>query len=35
MADPVVRIQSEDFNVADEIRKLTAGRKDIGAVVFS
>ena len=33
MADPVVRIQSEDFNVADEIRKLTAGRKDIGAVV--
>jgi molybdopterin synthase catalytic subunit len=33
MADPVVRIQSEDFNVADEILKLTAGRKDIGAVV--
>ncbi len=33
MADPVVRIQSEDFNVADEIRKLTVGRKDIGAVV--
>ena len=33
MADPVVRIQSEDFDVADEIRQLTAGRKDIGAVV--
>ncbi len=33
MADPVVRVQSEDFDVADEIRQLTAGRRDIGAVV--
>lgn len=31
--EPVVRIQAEDFDLADEVAKLTAGRGDIGAVV--
>ena len=30
---PTVRIQRDDFDVAAEIAKLTAGRADIGAVV--
>ncbi|ESY67884.1 molybdenum cofactor biosynthesis protein MoaE [Mesorhizobium sp. M0051] len=30
---PVVRIQSQDFDVAAEIARLTQGRADIGAVV--
>lgn len=30
---PLVRIQSDDFDVAAEIAALTAGRTDIGAVV--
>lgn len=30
---PTVRIQSGDFDVAAEIAALTAGRKDVGAVV--
>lgn len=31
--EPVVRIQAGDFDLADEVAKLTAGRGDIGAVV--
>lgn len=31
--EPVVRIQAEDFDLAGEVAKLTAGRGDIGAVV--
>jgi molybdopterin synthase catalytic subunit len=30
---PVVRVQAGDFDIADEIAALTAGRTDIGAVV--
>jgi molybdopterin synthase catalytic subunit len=30
---PTVRIQAEDFDAGAEIARLTAGRKDIGAVV--
>ena len=30
---PEVRIQAQDFDVAAEIAKLTAGRSDVGAVV--
>ena len=30
---PTVRIQAEDFDAGSEIARLTAGRKDIGAVV--
>jgi molybdopterin synthase catalytic subunit len=30
---PLIRIQREDFDVADEIRALTQDRHDIGAVV--
>ena len=30
---PIVRIQHEDFDAAEEVARLTAGRKDIGAVV--
>jgi molybdopterin synthase catalytic subunit len=30
---PTVRVQAEDFDVADEISRLTSGRTDIGAVV--
>lgn len=30
---PVVRIQAEDFDLATEVAKLTAGRTDVGAVV--
>ena len=30
---PVVRIQAQDFDIAAEIARLTAGRADIGAVV--
>jgi molybdopterin synthase catalytic subunit len=30
---PVVRIQREDFDLADELAALSAGRRDIGAVV--
>ena len=30
---PLVRIQSEDFSAEAEIRKITSGRTDIGAVV--
>jgi molybdopterin synthase catalytic subunit len=30
---PTVRIQAEDFDVAAEIARLTAGRADVGAVV--
>lgn len=30
---PVIRIQSEDFDLNAEVAKLTAGRADIGAVV--
>jgi molybdopterin synthase catalytic subunit len=33
MVEPIVRIQAEDFDVAEETRHLTANRKDIGAVV--
>lgn len=29
----VVRVQAEDFDIGTEIKKLTAGRTDIGAVV--
>ena len=29
---PLVRIQSEDFSIEDEIRVLSAGRTDIGAI---
>lgn len=32
-ARPVVRIQREDFDIAAEVARLTAGRSDIGAVV--
>ena len=28
-----IRVQTEDFNIADEIEKLRAGRTDIGAIV--
>jgi molybdopterin synthase catalytic subunit len=28
-----IRLQSEDFDAAEEARRLTAGRTDIGAVV--
>ncbi len=31
--EPVVRIQAEDFDLAAEVARLTAGRGDIGAVV--
>jgi molybdopterin synthase catalytic subunit len=30
---PIVRVQHEDFSVEEEIRLLTAGRRDVGAVV--
>jgi len=30
---PDIRIQAEDFDIQDEINKLTQGRTDIGAVV--
>jgi molybdopterin synthase catalytic subunit len=30
---PTVRIQAEDFDLATEVAKLTAGRTDIGAIV--
>lgn len=30
---PIIRIQSEDFDLATELAKLSAGRRDIGAVV--
>lgn len=30
---PVIRIQSEDFDLNAEVAKLTAGRADIGAIV--
>jgi molybdopterin synthase catalytic subunit len=30
---PTVRIQAEDFDTSAEIARLTAGRKDVGAVV--
>ncbi len=33
MTEPTVRVQAGDFDVAAEISALTAGRKDIGAVV--
>ena len=29
---PLIRIQSEDFSIEDEIRVLSAGRTDIGAI---
>ena len=32
-AEPVVRIQREDFDVAVEIARMTRGRADVGAVV--
>jgi len=32
-AEPVVRIQREDFDVAAEIARMTRGRADVGAVV--
>lgn len=32
-AEPVVRIQAEDFDLASEVAAMTAGRGDIGAVV--
>jgi len=32
-AEPTVRVQAEDFDVAAEIERMTAGRSDIGAVV--
>ncbi len=31
--EPVVRIQAEDFDLAAEVAALTAGRRDVGAVV--
>lgn len=31
--EPAVRIQAEDFDLAAEVAKLTAGRTDVGAVV--
>ncbi|TWH34206.1 MULTISPECIES: molybdenum cofactor biosynthesis protein MoaE [unclassified Aminobacter] len=31
--EPIVRVQAEDFDAAQEIARLTAGRTDIGAVV--
>ena len=31
--EPVVRIQAEDFDIAAEIARMTAGRADVGAVV--
>jgi molybdopterin synthase catalytic subunit len=30
---PTVRVQREDFSVEDEIRRLSQGRRDVGAVV--
>ncbi|WP_159590769.1 molybdenum cofactor biosynthesis protein MoaE [Chelativorans xinjiangense] len=30
---PLVRVEAEDFDIAAEIDRLTAGRKDVGAVV--
>jgi len=30
---PLIRIQREDFDLADEVAALTAGRSDIGAIV--
>ena len=30
---PVVRVQAEDFDIADEIGRLSTGRPDVGAVV--
>jgi molybdopterin synthase catalytic subunit len=32
-ADPMIRIQAEDFDVSAEIAQLCAGRSDLGAVV--
>lgn len=32
-AEPVVRIQAEDFDLASEVSALAAGRGDVGAVV--
>lgn len=31
--DPLVRVQADDFDPATETRRLTAGRRDVGAVV--
>lgn len=31
--EPIVRVQAEDFDAAQEIARLSAGRTDIGAVV--
>ena len=31
--DPLVRVQADDFDPAAETRRLTAGRRDVGAVV--
>lgn len=33
MVEPTIRVQREDFDAAAEIRALTAGRADVGAVV--
>lgn len=33
MTEPVVRIQREDFDTGAETAKITAGRRDLGAVV--
>lgn len=30
---PIVRVQAEDFDIEAEIRRLTEGRRDVGAVV--
>ncbi|WP_404933279.1 molybdenum cofactor biosynthesis protein MoaE [Nitratireductor sp. L15S-10] len=31
--EPLVRVQADDFDLATEARRLTAGRRDVGAVV--
>ena len=31
--EPVIRVEAEDFDIAAEIARLTAGRRDVGAVV--
>jgi len=31
--EPTIRVQEDDFDLADETRAITAGRRDIGAVV--
>jgi molybdopterin synthase catalytic subunit len=33
LIEPIVRVQREDFDIATEIKRLSAGRTDVGAIV--